>query len=405
MFKYNKITVISIITGLGVAASQFYVLESGLPQPAHFLIFFAFIFFLLIYKKFNISHCQEFAPRLLLAFVLYQALVNLSYASLTLSTSFIMQAVYIFYGYMTFLLILNLALRNPNSIDYLAKFACIGLFILFVIAVFGLGDYYFYPRYNAFFNDPNQMAYWVLCICAIIIIYFNRVGSFLLPGLVFLVSTYLLFLTASRSGLLGFSLLLLGFLLLRFGSGLSKIKLRHFVLFLLSILIIVIGAGYILRHEADLMQFLLGRLLNADFADQADIRGYTRIVEYPAYLIFGAGHGLDIRFTATGGEIHSTWAGLLFYYGIVGFLLFIPILFSIFKRLSLGEALIFLAPMMYSFATFGLRTPIFWIFLGFFYALVISKQRRSSKQSDQHFLNQKTLNTPLIAISKFNAAK
>lgn len=49
-------------------------------------------------------------------------------------------------------------------------------------------------------------------------------------------------------------------------------------------------------------------------------RGYDRICKYPEYLLFGAGEGAHYRFAEKSlflGEIHSSWAGVLFYYGII----------------------------------------------------------------------------------------
>ena len=46
---------------------------------------------------------------------------------------------------------------------------------------------------------------------------------------------------------------------------------------------------------------------------QLEVRGYLRIIQYPQYLFFGAGQGMDERFDNINGyEVHSSFAGVLF---------------------------------------------------------------------------------------------
>jgi hypothetical protein len=96
------------------------------------------------------------------------------------------------------------------------------------------------------------------------------------------------------------------------------------------------------------------------------VRGYIRFVEAPQFLLYGAGQGGDDRFGEFEGyvyEIHSSLAAVLFYYGILGLILFLAFIWKLFP---IKHNLLFLSPLfVYGLFTYGLRAPYFWIALGF----------------------------------------
>jgi hypothetical protein len=257
--------------------------------------------------------------------------------------------------------------------------ALLGLIILFILSLLGLGDYRFYPRYNAYFNDPNQMAFWVLCISAALLVSdkFPKTVKVVIIAVCF----YILLKSASRSAFLGFGFMIFGYFFSIFSENGKKINGKTLGVGIILMPLSIAGIYYIFYSNSDLTNFMVGRLELIDAAEQADIRGYSRLFEFPQFLIFGSGHGYDLRFNPEGKEIHSTLAGLLFYYGFIGFAFFIFFLYSIFARLFIYQKLIFLAPLMYSLSTFGFRTPIFWFYLGCFYVLAL-KNRNSMKKGN-----------------------
>jgi hypothetical protein len=311
----------------------------------------------------------------LLAFLAYQAAVNFTFFILTYDEGFLWSLSYLIYGGLAFYLVANLALKNGDFLLNLSRFALLGITVLVIIAALGFGEYRFFPRYNAFFNDPNQMAYWVLCISSIVVFYNLRIGKFVVTSAIFLSAAFLIILTGSRSGTIGFAILMLGFVIGYFRITGRKLGFPQIVAFAIGILLVVYSCYFILSSDSEAASFITKRFEGIDIIDQADIRGYSRLFDHPWYMILGAGHGMESRFNAFDTEIHSTWLGLLFFYGIPGFIFFSVFLFSMLRKLDPSGILIFLAPLFYSFSTFGLRTPIFWIFLGFLYAVTLQKKR------------------------------
>jgi len=118
--------------------------------------------------------------------------------------------------------------------------------------------------------------------------------------------------------------------------------------------------------------YLKSRFVERDSDDSLEGRGYDRIWKFPACLLFGAGEGATDRFASKCyflGEIHSTWAGLLFNYGIIGFALFMAFLCSIFRNLKDKRFFaLLLGPFIYGFFTYNLRNWYFWVGLAIIYS-------------------------------------
>ena len=115
-------------------------------------------------------------------------------------------------------------------------------------------------------------------------------------------------------------------------------------------------------------------------------RGYDRLWKFPEFLILGAGEGVNARWTERTwflGEIHSTFVGVLFYYGLPGFAAFLTFLYSVWR--NLGEAWIrlsLLSPLVYSVAIYNVRNWFFWIGIAVLYvAGTHLRIRRSSSRS------------------------
>lgn len=334
--------------------SQFYFWSSGIPQFSHIFIMGAIL--LLFNKSSSIN--IEYSNTILL-FVAYAICINFAWYLIILDSSYMMSTIYWVFNLLFFLLMMNLNQVQINffheKLLFLIPFSYV---IEIIIWASNLGRYDFDPRYNGLFNDPNQMAFWVLSTCAI---YLYISGSNSKKIIVYSLALFLILLTMSRSASIGFLMLTLGFIFSQKGD-LNK---RIFVFF--GTLVFFGILSYFLYNMGVFDNVVLRFIEGLDQRDsQVEGRGLFSFFDYPQYLIFGAGQGAYWLYNPAGNEIHSTWLGILFYYGIVGIFLFLIFLYQIFKKLSLSNKMILLGPMLYGFTTYSARTLIFWFLLAAF---------------------------------------
>jgi hypothetical protein len=92
-------------------------------------------------------------------------------------------------------------------------------------------------------------------------------------------------------------------------------------------------------------------------------------VEYPEYLLTGAGEGALYRFDeADDGdeqihEIHSTFLTIMFSYGLVGTAAFAAAIWRLYRLSSGGAFLYLIPPFLYGLTHQGLRFSFFWLLL------------------------------------------
>lgn len=334
--------------------SQFYFWSSGVPQFSHIFIMGAILLLFSKSSKINIEYSN-----IILLFVAYAICINFAWYLIVLDSSYMMSTVYWIFNLLFFLLMMNLNQVQINffyeKLLFLIPFSYI---VEIIIWASNLGRYDFEPRYNGLFNDPNQMAFWVLSSCAI---YLYISGNGFKKITVYFLALFLILLTMSRSASIGFLMLTLGLIFSQKGD-LNK---RIFVF--IGTLVLFGSLSYFLYNLGVFDSIALRFMEGLDQRDsQVEGRGLFSFLDYPQYLIFGAGQGAHWLYNPTGNEIHSTWLGILFYYGIIGISLFLIFLYQIFKKLSLSNKMILLGPMLYGFTTYSARTIIFWFLLAAF---------------------------------------
>ncbi|KAA0875742.1 hypothetical protein [Nitrincola tapanii] len=348
-----------ILWFLAISASQFYVFKSGVPQPSHLLLILIFSYFLFadqrnIYSIFSYKYVKP-----VILFFLYALFVNIFFAVINFHISFIFSILYFLFGLLTLVFVLFSLAKNESNFKPIIFSLYAGLALLFSLTLLEIGRFDFFPRFNAFFNDPNQMAFWALCVAAS----FFLLSSVYKIKIIYVASAsimlvFIILSSASRSALVGLLPMLLGLIILNkdyFGSVSTKLFGMILGLFFTSYFIYTISG-------LEQTQYLMDRFVTTDTDQQLSDRGYDRFADYYQYLFFGAGQGADFRFNSTH-EIHSTWAGIFFYYGLIGFYIFLHFILKIFFKLSFAEKFIYLSPLIYGFSTFGARSPIFWVFI------------------------------------------
>lgn len=375
MFLQNKSTLLFLFCIFAFASTGIYVFERGYPQPGHFLLL-AFMFPLLLHLR---SATFELPEKLLLAFVCYVLVINTYFYVSVGGTDFIVASLYWAYNTLIFLSLRQLFLTRPELGQALA-YAFIILLVLSVgVALFGGGNFYWQGRrLMGTFNDPNQMSYWLLCALVGLFVLKDRPGWFTpYVGLVLAILVFLLVMLAgSRSAMIATLVLIaanLWWLTEKLRADqhlhLSRAGGGAYLLLVIALLILLLAVLYQFHPAVRVAgDDLLRRLFHTDYVRQLEIRGYTRLYDFPQYLLFGAGEGQDGRFTPKLFEIHSSWVAPLFYYGVIGFGLIYGFFYQLIKgRMRGWQLLAITAPFVYGIFTYGLRTPIFWIMLAIVY--------------------------------------
>ena len=164
-------------------------------------------------------------------------------------------------------------------------------------------------------------------------------------------------------------LLIPAYFLLRPKAGLSRIFVGLSAIAICLILMLTPLSGWLYDH-APIVKSSGDRLmtigLEAD--DTLAARGYDRLIEYPAYLVFGAGEGAFWRFSENEGygqELHGALPTILFSYGVMGFVLFMTaILMIVWRQPALIWAILALT-LLYGLAHHSIRFTGFWVLLAF----------------------------------------
>lgn len=221
------------------------------------------------------------------------------------------------------------------------------------------------------FNNPNQLGYWALLAAACWLV--ARSGERLgVQDLAILAAvTYLASLSLSRAAMVALGVMLvLALLVQRLERGWLAGALGALVL---AVPLLIVHPHFVreqlsgvIAHGPPAQVIEKLQSIGKQNDDSLDARGYGRLWTHPEHLFLGAGEGAYQRFDETGAdmELHSTWATVLFSYGIPGTLAFLFILYTIFRNDGRGHLLYFLPIALYGLTHQGLRSSLFWAFLG-----------------------------------------
>lgn len=356
------------------------------------------IFFALLSARLSLAG----PAKLGIVFAVYATLVNMVVFIRYDDMHTLLSAVYYLYNSLLFAAVSGTAKtggqRFFGSIEFIFLF---WLLLQLLLNALGLGRVFGEVRAMGTFNDPNQFAHWVLwTVVLLLAIHFYRARTFgLRSWAVILAGWVLVSLAASRSGLLGMMWVTASSFLyvtssfwtkLLFGGrgrqSPSFIARRVRLGSVLSIVIILVsgsltlGLGYIQVEDLENRTRLLFerveytiQILQGDEIYVLEERGYDRIWKYPEYILLGAGEGANERWASRTwflGEIHSTFAGVLFCYGLPGTFLLIAVLLSVWRALpNWWLRFLLLAPLFYSIGTYNLRNTMFWIGLALLWSL------------------------------------
>lgn len=329
----------------------FYVFESGNPQIAD--IFGAILIITHIGTILTNIKTNRFTRSLFL-FVIYTFIVNAVWMLILGELEIIKNSVFYFYSFLMVLFLIG-KLEDTTFLWFTLKAITIALVLQFMLWPFVESEG---VRNQMFFNNPNQLGLWALCLLIISSVINEIVKPKLLYALIpLIIASFLIIISASRAALAG-CLLFWAFYIIK--------SRKHLILF---ITIAIVGGIFIsYNYELNLdnftaLEYNIERLQSESITSDRSLggRGYDRIVNYPQYLLFGAGEGLYERFNESI-ELHSIFANILFSYGVIGFAIFIFAFSSLLKKKMTKEVIVlFLGIAIFAMVHMSLRVPFFWM--------------------------------------------
>ena len=346
----------------------FYLFSSGQPQISHLILALLFAFVLFKMPSQFLNSIKE--NKRVMIFMIYITYINLIWLILTEDTSFFVYTLFYLFNvllfYSTYLLYEN-SLISSKIIRVAILFTLIIQFIFLLKS--GLS---FNTRNMLFFNNPNQLGYFAI---AIINIYFilgvnqkeeDRGKLEIIQNiLVYVLAFILILFSSSKASIFSYILIMMYILYIELIERVNSLKIFISILLAISLVIVFITNFNTISNMAEnTALFNRTEKIGTESDDSLAGRGYDRIVEYPKYLLFGAGEGDFKRFALSHhkGELHSTVANILFSYGIIGFIIFVS--FFLNSKFYIKRVLFYMSPiLLYGLSHNGIRSPLFWIAL------------------------------------------
>lgn len=371
--RFTSTIIYKICLFLYVFLKPFYFFSSGIPQPADLLLVIVFIPFL---YSLDINRLMDYKNfRYLLLFLLLVVVVNGYYFFLEFdsntSYAYLISISFLLFNIIFFIFSYQLLSNFSNKdFKYLFYVIFISLFIQFLLLLFDFDKGIvnnFKGRAYLTFNNPNQLSYYCILLSTIVLISYKRVAIPLyIVTLIFSISLVLILKTESRPAIIGALVLFLYFIMTVF----KEKAFKNLFIFLLPLSLIVLIQGDNINEEYLRMSNRFTRLEKTNKKELKQ-RGFSRIMEYPQYLIYGSGEGNFNRFVKKENvraiEIHSSFITLWYCYGILGLLLFCLFLFYTLPKLSYFDLWALFPVFLCNIFHNGFRFTLFWFLLSFFF--------------------------------------
>ena len=347
---------------LGVFLKQFYILPSGSLQIGD--IFMLLSFGLCLVKK-RIHVLKIDAP--ILGLVVLSSCINIIYSLGSSDTSFLRYTIYLIFSLLVILTFRGLSSEERFLIS-LKNTLNLALLFQVIAYVTRIGRNYDAYRYMGTFNDPNQYGYYVLT-AGIIIYMISVLANQKMPIWQIVVMGILIAVSASTGMLLGYMLFIM------FSIILPILKNRRWgtvLFFLILVGLLILLAFYDSLINKSFNNAIFGRATNKlkSFQNGSFIisfmkdRSMLRILNDPKYLIYGSGEGNWSRWSMLreGNEVHGTMIALLFYYGIIPYMLFIKWIKNNIGGIKNIKIIgVYIALIIEAFTLINHRQPFFWM--------------------------------------------
>jgi len=360
-----------LLLGMYIILKPYYLLPSGWPQIADFLVVLemAFLPFL---PEARYDPATRKLVHCMFVFSAYAIVVDLGW-SIALAD----RSMAIYGAYYAFNCVLLLICLRVGTVHTQATLRVIAYAVVISAVIQGgmayLGHNPAQYRQTASFNNPNQLGYWsLLSLCIFLCITLRVKLKWYIQFSAIICLCYSVALSLSKAALISAAIMLF----LHFARSPRMI----------AVAMVTALVGYLALENSSLTNNVEGRLEN--IGSQADdslySRGYLRVIDYPQYEIIGAGEGGIYRFNDTAYsderfEIHSTFATILFSYGIPGVIVFFMGIWQLYRASSIGYLLYLFPPFLYGLTHQGLRFSFLWLLLSVIATSGLSKRQEPAR--------------------------
>lgn len=341
----------------------FYVFDSGLPQPADFLLAALAIG---VFMRGQVVLARRHVSFTLWAclFFVYVSLVNGAWAVILSSPVSLVQTLsfYTFNFVATIVFFTYYQASGRRLLLYTGNAVAASLLMQALLMIPGIAGYSG-GRIVAYFNNPNQLGYFALLGMALLVVLACkvRISQPLLLGS-FMAGLLLLSISLSKAAMVSAILLVPALWPLLTQNS------RRVLAFTLLLSILLTQLQFISPGGHPLVTAVTQRLssIGVDGDDTLAGRGYDRIVNHPEYLFLGAGEvaiGSRDFDSSIALELHSTLGNILFSYGVIGLWLFLALIAEALRGKRWVEWLPIMSVMAYGLTHNGVRHTWLWILL------------------------------------------
>lgn len=392
---------------LYVLLKPFYIGKSGILQLSDIFILIAFVtIFFLNFRKSEKNIIEYEIKKKLTFFLIYIlciVIINSIYYCISQVSTFLTSSLYYIFVFLG-LYVFSSRVHDEKFLKNIYYCFVIDLILQLIFYFCGIGEsLYNGTRYIGTFNDPNQFGFFIIISMAYICIISNILKiNFKLNILSYIIGCYLIYLSAST----GMFLAVIVFILLNLIS-LIKLKIRKinkiskvsiFVLFLILLLVLFIFQNNKLNNY--ILNFFNENIMNSSILDRVnnkidkfentdsnffEDRHLDKFINNYTYIFWGSGEGEFDRFGNNSGEIHSTFPCLLFYYGIIPFLILVYWIFINLKGLSFRQLIPYITIFIESFTLAHQRQLLFWVLIILANVFVICKKNNKLRRNPDEY--------------------
>ena len=390
-FEYKQLSLQDLAKNLSLIfyfifwlLKPFYILDSGSLQIGDLFLGIGFIMGV-VANNFTLKVNQ--IDKFFYLFLCSVIIINFTYSLLIAENSFLKAILYYIFNFM----VVYLFREFMDNEEFYKKFSVVlklNILIQFALLFAGVGEWFYGgARYVGTYNDPNQFAFGILSTYCMLFCLSRKITVKRL-WVYFLLSVYLIYQSSSTGMLMGITILFVCEQYFKIFAIKDKFDKYLYAIYLFVItfvfaflcveLIKILSGG---STDIFFLKRIYAKLNKGDSFIQSFIedRNLYAFVNSPFTIFYGGGETQMARFGApNNGELHSTWLGFLFYYGIIPFSFVIAWIKNNLKNIDLYLVPVYLCIFIEAFTLINHRQPSFWTLI--ILASVIKREKQPEKR-------------------------